>query len=265
MFPSTGEKYSRWYQVPAETERFVWLARDHTLYPGSWSKWKLPLNKITSGNVQQAIQWTWNFHCHWQQNWVWLQSVKGESLVHDCFSHISTEEHARHYSETRSRSNVSGTYTCRKTLIELTFSMERLYWLTEGWYRNISLLPVPRTNSLNSLVEALITVISGRVAVVMALIGNVENMNAQDISPLAWILALLLHCTRWMSLEVCLFSSWTQLTVIWWVMRNLWFLGHIFFFLNAKCICPAVRYRLAEVENFCTSPLGLWIWKSTSW
>ena len=25
----------------------------------------------------------------------------------NCFSHISTEEHARHYSETRSRSNVS--------------------------------------------------------------------------------------------------------------------------------------------------------------
>ena len=58
MFPSTGEKYSRWYQVPAETERFVWLARDHTLYPGSWSKWKLPLNRITSGDVQQAKQWT---------------------------------------------------------------------------------------------------------------------------------------------------------------------------------------------------------------
>ena len=42
--PTTGKKYSRRYQVPAETERFVWLSRDHTLYPGSWSKWKLPLN-----------------------------------------------------------------------------------------------------------------------------------------------------------------------------------------------------------------------------
>ena len=28
---------------------------------------------------------------------------------------------------------------------------------TEGWYRNISLLPVPRTDSLNSLAEALHT------------------------------------------------------------------------------------------------------------
>ena len=45
-FPSTGKKYSCWYQVPAETERFVWLSRDHTLYPGSWSKWKLPLNNM---------------------------------------------------------------------------------------------------------------------------------------------------------------------------------------------------------------------------
>ena len=53
-FPSTGKKYSHRYQVPAETECFVWLARNHTLYPGSWSKWKLPLNKITSGDVQQA-------------------------------------------------------------------------------------------------------------------------------------------------------------------------------------------------------------------
>ena len=58
FFPSTGENYSRRYQVPAEIERFVWLARDHTLYPGSWSKWKLPLNRITSGDVQQAKQWT---------------------------------------------------------------------------------------------------------------------------------------------------------------------------------------------------------------
>ena len=61
----------------------------------------------------------------------------------DCFPHISTEERARRYSETR------------KTLIKLTFSMEGLYRLTEGWYRNISLLPVPPTDSLNSLVEAL--------------------------------------------------------------------------------------------------------------
>ena len=57
-FPSPGKRYSRRYQVPAETERFVWLARDHTLYPGFWSKWKLSLNKITSGDVQQAKQWT---------------------------------------------------------------------------------------------------------------------------------------------------------------------------------------------------------------
>ena len=73
----------------------------------------------------------------------------------DCFSHISTEERARYYSETRSRSNVSGAYTCWKTLIKLTFLTERLYRLTEGWHQNISLLPVPRTDSLNSLAEAL--------------------------------------------------------------------------------------------------------------
>ena len=73
----------------------------------------------------------------------------------DCFSHISTGERARRYLESRSRSNISGAYTCWKTLIKLTFSMERLYRLTEGWYRNISLLPVPRTDSLNSLAEAL--------------------------------------------------------------------------------------------------------------
>ena len=24
-----------------------------------------------------------NFHCHWQQNWVWLQSIKGELSVHN--------------------------------------------------------------------------------------------------------------------------------------------------------------------------------------
>ena len=35
--------------------------------------------------------------------------------------------------------------------------MERLYRLTEGWYRNISLLPVPHTDSLNSLVEVLVS------------------------------------------------------------------------------------------------------------
>ena len=58
-FPSTSKKCSCRYQVPAETEHFVWLARDHTLYPGSWSKWKLLLNKITSGDVQQAKQWMW--------------------------------------------------------------------------------------------------------------------------------------------------------------------------------------------------------------
>ena len=33
--------------------------------------------------------------------------------------------------------------------------MERLYWLTEGWYWNMSLLLVPCTDSLNSLAEAL--------------------------------------------------------------------------------------------------------------
>ena len=37
----------------------MWLARDHTLYPGSWSKWKLPLNKVTAGDAQQAKQWMW--------------------------------------------------------------------------------------------------------------------------------------------------------------------------------------------------------------
>ena len=56
VFPVPVKKNSRRYQVPTETERFVRLARDHTLYPGSWSNWKLPLplNKITSGDVQQA-------------------------------------------------------------------------------------------------------------------------------------------------------------------------------------------------------------------
>ena len=102
-----------------------------------------------------------NCHCHWQQSWVWLQSVKVESSVHDrLLSHISTEERARRYSETRSRSKVSGAYTCWKTLIKLTFSTERLYPLTEGWYRNISLLPVPRTDSLNCLAEALVTMMN---------------------------------------------------------------------------------------------------------
>ena len=33
--------------------------------------------------------------------------------------------------------------------------MERLYQLTEGWYRHVSLLPALHTYSLNSLVEAL--------------------------------------------------------------------------------------------------------------
>ena len=33
-------------------------------------------------------------------------SVKGELSVHDCFPHISTEEHTCRYSETRSRSNI---------------------------------------------------------------------------------------------------------------------------------------------------------------
>ena len=156
-FPSTGKKYSGRYQVPAETEHFVWLARDHTLYPESWSKWKLPLNKITSGGVQQAKQWTWKLSLPLATKLSLITVSKGwvvstRSIV---FSHICTEERARRYSETRSRSNVSGAYTCWKTLIKLTFSTERLYWLTEGWYRNISLLPVPRTDSLNSLAEAL--------------------------------------------------------------------------------------------------------------
>ena len=34
---------------------------------------------------------------------------------------------------------------------------ERLYLLTEGWYRNISLLPVLCTDSLDSLAEVLFT------------------------------------------------------------------------------------------------------------
>ena len=40
--------------------------------------------------------------------------------------------------------------------IDKTFLMERLYLLTDGWYWNISLLPVPPADSLNSLVEALV-------------------------------------------------------------------------------------------------------------
>ena len=54
-FPSTSKKYSCQHQVLAETEHFVWLARDHTLYPGSWSKWTLPLNRIISGDVLNRI------------------------------------------------------------------------------------------------------------------------------------------------------------------------------------------------------------------
>ena len=74
----------------------------------------------------------------------------------DCFSHISTEERARRYSETRSRSNVSGAYAGWKTLIKRTFFNWKTVPLTEGWYQNISLLPVPRTDSLNSLAEVLL-------------------------------------------------------------------------------------------------------------
>ena len=117
-FPSTGKKYSRRYR-----KHFVWLARDHTMYPGSWRKWKLLLNKITSGDVNKQNSKRENFHCHWQQNLVWLQSwvrVSHQYMI-DCFSHISTKERARHYSETRSRSNISGAYTCWKTLIKPNF------------------------------------------------------------------------------------------------------------------------------------------------
>ena len=39
--------------------------------------------------------------------------------------------------------------------IDKIFSVERLYWLTEGWHWNISLLLVPCTDSLNSLAEVL--------------------------------------------------------------------------------------------------------------
>ena len=86
----------------------------------------------------------------------------------NCFSHISTEKCARRYSETRSRSNVSGAYTCWKTLIKLTFLMERLYQLTEGWYQNISLLPVLRTDSLNSLAEAVCVYVRERVSLFLS-------------------------------------------------------------------------------------------------
>ena len=54
-FPSTSKKYSCQHQILAETEHFVWLARDHSLYPGSWSKWTLPLNRIISGDVLNRI------------------------------------------------------------------------------------------------------------------------------------------------------------------------------------------------------------------
>jgi len=157
-FPSTGKKYRCQYQVLAETERFVWLARDHTLYPYSWSKWKLLLNKITAGDVQQAKQWTQKLSLPLATKLGLITVCKGwvVSTRLIVFPHISTEERVHHYSETRYRSNVSGAYTCWKTLIKLTFSTERLYKLTERWYRNISLLPLPRTSSLNSLVEALI-------------------------------------------------------------------------------------------------------------
>ena len=158
MFPSTGKKYSRQYKVPAETEHFVWLARDHTLYPRSWSKWKLPLNRITSGDVQQAKQWTRKLSLTLATKLSLITVCKGRVINWykiNCFSHISTEERAHRYSETRSRSNVSGTYTCWKTLIKLTFSMERLP-VDWGWYWNISWLPVLRTDSLNSLAEALV-------------------------------------------------------------------------------------------------------------
>ena len=112
-FPSPGKRYSRRYQVPAETERFVWLARDHTLYPGFWSKWKLSLNKITSGDVQQAKQrmQKLSLPLATKLNLISLLRVSGQYTI-NCFSHISTEERTRHYSETSS--NISGTYTCWK-------------------------------------------------------------------------------------------------------------------------------------------------------
>ena len=48
-----SKKYRRPYHIPAETESFVQFAGD-TLYFWSRNKWKLWLNKITSGVDQQA-------------------------------------------------------------------------------------------------------------------------------------------------------------------------------------------------------------------
>ena len=58
---TTGERKSL---VPctSTSECFVWLAGD-TLYPGSRSKWKLQLNKITS-SVDQLASKAMKAHCH---------------------------------------------------------------------------------------------------------------------------------------------------------------------------------------------------------
>ena len=108
----------------------------------------------SSSDVQQAKQWTRKRSLTLATKLSLIVVCKGWVVSWykiSCFSHISTEDCTHHYSETRSRSNVNGTYACWKTLIKLTFSMERLYRLTEGWYQNISLLPVLHTDSLNNL------------------------------------------------------------------------------------------------------------------
>ena len=146
-FPSTSKQYSRQYQVLAETKCFVWFARNYTLYPGSWSKWKLPLNKITSGDVQQAKQWTQKLA---------LSSATKLSLITACKGWVvSTGSVVFPTSALKNVHVVTWKLDLDqmsvKTLIKLTFSTESLYWLTESWYRNISLLLVPHTDSLNSL------------------------------------------------------------------------------------------------------------------
>ena len=76
------------------------------------------------------------------------------------------------------QTSVAPTHT-EKTLIKLTFLTEKLYRLTEGWFWNISLLPVPCTDCRNSVAEAL----NG----VQALVDR-DVVRRNVVSPLALVL-----------------------------------------------------------------------------
>ena len=86
----------------------------------------------------------------------------------NCFSHISTEEHARRYSENLTSVHMLKNVNKTHFFNFVANGFIRLCWGWgggggedctgwQGWYRNISLLPVLCTDSLNSLVEALCT------------------------------------------------------------------------------------------------------------